>query len=68
MTRVHLRITRDTVTYLVGLAGTGYVTVFMSGSPLERAPLLTIFVGLLVTPAALRKGDRKPPTGEEPPG
>lgn len=53
-----VKITRDTISYTLGVLGTIYETVVSDGPAGERLPFLVIFVGLLTAPAFLRKDDR----------
>ena len=53
-----VKITRDTVTYLIGAIGTVYVTVFMEGSAGERLPFLVIFAGIITAPAFLHRDEK----------
>jgi hypothetical protein len=54
-----VRITRDTISYTIGVLGTIYETVIANGSPAERLPFLVIFVGLITAPAILHKDEKR---------
>lgn len=58
MSGVKFKVTRDTITYTLGICGSIYMTVLAEGPLTERLPFLVIFAGLLVTPSTLRKDDR----------
>lgn len=58
MSGVKFKITRDTISYTLGVLGTIYETVLAEGPASERLPFLVIFAGLITAPAFLRKDDR----------
>lgn len=60
-----IRITRDTISYVIGVLGTIYVTVLQDGTPGERLPWLVVFVGLITAPAILHKDEKREAKKEE---
>jgi hypothetical protein len=54
----NIKVTRDTISYAIGVLGTIYETVIAEGDPGDRLPFLVIFVGLITAPAFLHRDDR----------
>lgn len=61
-TRRSWRISRDTVLFVVGLAGIAYETLFMNA---ERPTLLILFGAMVGLPAFLKSDERRRDSDKE---
>lgn len=60
----HLRISRDSILFIAGLAGVAYETLVGQG---ERPTLLLLFAAMIGLPAFLRGDEKHQPVPLQPP-